>query len=171
MRRVFFSLYPLNFSLLNLWFPLLLLLPGFARATTIYVDDDNTSGPWDGTPEYPYQYIQDGIDAAAHGDTVLVSDGIYTGPRNKNLCITGKAITVALQNGPDQTIVDCENDGRGFVFVGENTQGSVLRGFTITRGAADVGGGIRCGSSVTIMANVLIDNFAPKGGGIFCTGR
>ena len=29
---------------------------------TIYVDDDNTSGLWDGSIEHPYCYIQDGID-------------------------------------------------------------------------------------------------------------
>ena len=32
---------------------------------TIYVDDDNTDGPWDGTQEHPYQFIQDGVDNAS----------------------------------------------------------------------------------------------------------
>lgn len=32
--------------------------------TTIYVDIDNTEGPWDGSITNPFQYIQDGIDAA-----------------------------------------------------------------------------------------------------------
>ena len=36
---------------------------------TIYVDDDNTEGLWEGTLEHPYQYIQDGIDSASDGDT------------------------------------------------------------------------------------------------------
>ncbi|MFO8077218.1 MAG: hypothetical protein R6U21_01050 [Thermoplasmatota archaeon] len=31
---------------------------------TIYVDDDNISGPWEGTIDHPYQCIQDAIDAA-----------------------------------------------------------------------------------------------------------
>lgn len=44
---------------------------------TIYVDDDNTAGPWDGSFEHPYQYIQDGIDAATEMDTVFVHPGIY----------------------------------------------------------------------------------------------
>jgi len=43
----------------------------------IYVDDDNTEGPWNGTIEYPYQYIQDGIDNASCGDTAYVYSGIY----------------------------------------------------------------------------------------------
>ena len=28
---------------------------------TIYVDDDNISGPWDGTSEHPYRFIQQAI--------------------------------------------------------------------------------------------------------------
>ena len=44
---------------------------------TIYVDDDNTEGPWDGTQEHPYQHIQEGIDNASTGNTVFVYNGIY----------------------------------------------------------------------------------------------
>jgi len=44
---------------------------------TIYVDDNNTAGPWDGTPEHPYQHIQDGVDNASAGDTIFVFAGYY----------------------------------------------------------------------------------------------
>ena len=44
---------------------------------TIYVDDDNTAGPWDGTIEHPYQFIQDGVDNAQNDDTVFVFNGTY----------------------------------------------------------------------------------------------
>ena len=44
---------------------------------TIYVDDDNIQGPWDGTQKYPYRYIQDAIDNASERDTIFVYNGTY----------------------------------------------------------------------------------------------
>ena len=45
--------------------------------TTIYVDDDNTTGPWDGTPEHPYQNITSGLEHAVDSDTIFVRNGTY----------------------------------------------------------------------------------------------
>jgi len=60
----------------------------------IYVDDDNTAGPWDGTWEHPYQYIKDGISNANPGDSIYVLNGIYYEYNiqvNKQLDITGQS--------------------------------------------------------------------------------
>jgi len=45
--------------------------------THVYVDDDNTSGPWDGSEQDPYQYISDGISNATSGQNVVVMPGDY----------------------------------------------------------------------------------------------
>ena len=45
--------------------------------TTIYVDGKNTAGPWDGSLEHPYQFIQDGINNAEPYDTVYVYNATY----------------------------------------------------------------------------------------------
>ncbi len=126
----------------------------------------------------PSQYatIQDAIDAAVNSDTVLVADGIYTGVGNKNLDFGGKLIEVISENGPDNCIIDCENDGRGFYFHSGETSLAVVEGFTIQNGAVDFGspggrngGGILCnGSSPTIRDCVITNCTAFAGGGIAC---
>ncbi len=101
---------------------LALVVAAFAQAATIRV-------PWN------YPTIQQAIDAAQTGDTVLVSDGIYTGEGNKNLDFKGKKITVTSLNGPASTIIDCEGSGRAFYFHSGETPDSVLSRFTIRNGA------------------------------------
>ena len=73
--------------------------------TTIYVDDNNTQGPWDGTLAHPYQYIQNGIDAAAEGDTVYVFNGNY----QESLTIN-KPLEVVGESNVDTRIVSLENN-------------------------------------------------------------
>jgi len=95
-----------------------------ADADTIYVC-------WDGSGDY--LTIQEGIDAAADGDEVVVCDGVYTGPGNKNLDFGGKAITVRSESGPENCIIDCElSRDPGFAFACEEGPGSVVDGFTVT---------------------------------------
>lgn len=64
-----------------------------------------------------YSSIRAAMDGAINGDIILVADGIYTGPDNKNLDYQGKAITVQSERGPANCIIDCEGSGRAFRFV------------------------------------------------------
>ncbi|RZB37637.1 MAG: hypothetical protein SRB2_00739 [Desulfobacteraceae bacterium Eth-SRB2] len=122
-----------------------------------------------------YKTIQEAIDGAFDGDTVLVADGKYTGSGNKNLDFNGKELTVQSENGPKQCIIDCESDGRGFYFHTGELQDARVSGFTITNGRVkDKGGGIYCGnSSPTITNCIIINNTAvsssnnSQGGGIY----
>jgi len=128
----------------------------------------------DGSPAHPFDAIQEGIDAAAPGDTVLVADGTYTGSGNRDIDFKGKAITVRSANGPDNCIIDCENQARGFIFHTGETPASVLSGLTITHGtpATANGAGIHCSqASPTITNNTITANTIDRdecGGGIYC---
>jgi len=44
---------------------------------TIFVDDDNIDGPWEGINEHPYITIKDGINASEDGDEIFVYEGNY----------------------------------------------------------------------------------------------
>jgi hypothetical protein len=60
---------------------LLTVLPGMIscfeqdEGNTIYVDDDNTEGPWDRSIVYPYQNVEDAVDVATNGITIFVFNG------------------------------------------------------------------------------------------------
>jgi hypothetical protein len=155
--------------------------------TTWYVDDDapNDPGPGDptvsdpledGSGDHPFDAIQECIDAAVDGDTVLVLDGTYTGTGNKNLDFHGKPITVGSENGPDTCIVDCEDTGRGLIFQNHETPASILEGLTITNGAAPdawpwAGGAVYSyESSPTIRSCWIVNNHAEHGGGMYLRG-
>jgi len=77
-----------------------------------------------------YNTIQDGIDAALDGDTVLVAPGIYTGTGNTGITFLGKSILVASETGPDSTIIDDASIGFRFQYAEDHS--SILRGFTIS---------------------------------------
>ena len=137
---------------------------------TIYVDDDNTGGPWDGSQANPYQYIQDGLTNANPGDTVIVRDGTYTGALNRDLDFNGKSMTLRSENGAASTIIDCENSGVGFYFNSGETAAAVVDGFTITGGYADEGSGIFCYDSSPTIANCTVSGNTAynSGAGICC---
>lgn len=78
-----------------------------------------------------YATIQEGIDAANNGDTVLVASGTYTGYGNNEISFLGKAILVTSEMGLDSTTVEGEWAYRGFRFQNNESYSSILRGFTI----------------------------------------
>ncbi len=119
----------------------------------------------------PGDRIQEAIDIAIDGDTIIVRDGTYTGDGNRDIDLRGKAITLISENGPEVTIIDCqgteEDPHRGFCFDSGEGPNSVIDGFTITNGFRSYGGGIFCEfSSPTITNCTISSNSADRGGGI-----
>ncbi len=155
----------------------------------IFVDDDAPNDPEannpdvsdpdeDGSQDNPFDSIQEGIDAASDGNTVIVAPGFYTGDGNRDIDFNGKAITVKSEQGPSTCIIDCQSyytglNGtyhRGFYFHNGEDANSVVQGFTITNGLRirhEPGGGILCdNSSPRIFDCIIVGNEARTGGGI-----
>ncbi len=128
---------------------LMAALPMFA--TTIHVPADQPT-------------IQDGINAAANGDTVLVESGTYF----ENINFNGKAITVTSADGPVVTIIDGGAVNTVVTFSTNETTASVLSGFTVQNGNNEFnGGGIMiAGASPTIKGNSIVNNLSGSGGGL-----
>ena len=169
-----------------------------APAAVRYVWKDNPN-----TAVFPYTSgwagaatnIQDAADAAADGDTVLVTNGVYdAGARVapgdttlKTRLVITNAVMVVSVSGPEQTLIvgqphtamTYDGLGDGAVRGVYLANGSVLSGFTVTNGFTRYtsstaakhfyGGGICCESAAARVTNcVIAGNLAAlRGGGIF----
>ncbi len=153
--------------------PALLFLFQIQVFPTIIIVDQSGGGN--------YTTIQEGINNANNGDTVLVYPGTYY----ENINFNGKSITVAslLLTTQDtiyisQTIINGNQNGSVVEFVSGEGLNSIIKGFTITNGFASyidsipAGGGIKCiNSSPTIEKNIIKENCCDwyiDGGGIYC---
>jgi len=114
--------------------------------------------------------IQSAIDVTIDGDTVLVAPGTFTGEGNRDIDFLGRAITVMSEYPHTETIIDCENLGRGFLFESDETADSRLQGFIIRNGYHKLrGGGIYCFESSPLILECNIENCdAGTGGGLYC---
>ena len=93
------------------WLAILLVL-----ATGTAAEADTLLVPKD------FPTIQDAMNAADTGDTVLVADGVYTGLGNCGLYFPGApftVFTVRSENGPENCIIDCQGAGTAFFFVAD----------------------------------------------------
>jgi serine protease len=128
-----------------------LLICGSAVASTIKVPADQPT-------------IQDGINAAVNGDTVLVAPGTY----NENINFNGKAIVVRSSGGPKVTIIDGGSLGAVVTFSTGETNAAVLSGFTLQNGS---GSGVYMNfASPVVKNNIIANNKADWGAGMYIGG-
>ncbi len=152
-------------------FLVLILLSLAATADVIYVD--HTGGG-------DYLTIQEGVNAASEGDTVLVSCGTYY----EHDIEVAPGICLTSETGfADCVIVDAEALGRVLHCVGGANTTVTIVGFTLANGRVVIpgentarGGGMSCDSSLspTVVRCTFTGNHAEsyvgKGGGLFCGG-
>ncbi len=131
----------------------------------------------DGTGDFTA--IQEAIDAAEEGDTIIVHPGTFY----ENIHFNGKNITLRSIDPTDwdvveATAIDGTEKDSVVTFAGTEDKSCVLSGFTITGGSGYTGGGIRGGdylvphTRATITKCSIVSNVAQRGGGIaHCDGR
>lgn len=134
--------------------------------------------------------IQDAVEAAVQGGTVVVADGIYGfGGRVvfgalTNRVVAGKSLTIQSVNGPQVTIIQGQWDpastnGDSAVRGVYLTNKATLSGFTVRNGATrdgagngqteQCGGGIYCETTNCLVTNCIISGNAANnsGGGAY----
>jgi len=134
---------------------IILLIPTSAVSKIIRVPDD-------------YSTIQLAVDQSSDSDNILVANGTYKGSNNKNIECLGKSINIKSVTGPENCIIDCENDGLGFYLRGGKV---TIDGFTVQNGNNEWGGGISLdGGKHTVNNCILQNNISSYGGGLYLGG-
>ena len=122
-----------------------------AEPDTIYVDDDNVAGPWDGSQLHPYQNITSGLEHAASGDTIFVHNGTY----HEHVSIE-KSISLVGQN-PLATIIDGSGEEYRPIVNVFNTSNVVISNLTVQNTSSGflIGGS---GVSMWQSSNITVQN-------------
>jgi parallel beta-helix repeat protein len=119
----------------------------YGKFPIVYVDDDNTHGPWDGTKEYPYRTIHDALPHVYDGYTIYVRNGTY----HEHITVDKR---VALL-GEDKNTTIIDGDGIGDVLTVSAPEVKIS-GFTIQNsGPQAYNAGIK---TLTLYSNVTIEN-------------
>jgi hypothetical protein len=110
-----------------------------SRLRYVAVDGDDANP---GSPSLPFATIQHAVNASADGDSVMLADGEYSGPGNRDIDMLGKAIRVAsISMDPELCVINCaEPDSTphiGFIFSGNYNGRPELAGVTVTGATTD----------------------------------
>ena len=138
-----------------------LLIPIIGYPAIVHIPDDHLT-------------IQSAIDAAGDGDTVLIADGVYSSTGNINIQwdATFKHLVIMSENGRDHCIIDCKNEGRGFLLNMGQDHRDVIDGLTITNGWVYGSGGaiLIASASPRIINCKMVDNISSTAPDIFYGG-
>ncbi len=111
-----------------------------------------------------YGTIQSALDAAANGDRILVSAGVYA----EDLVIGAKFLTLQSTDGPGVTTIQGTGGASAITFYADEFVGAggSITGFTITHGRTQVGGGLAVygRGPVSVIGNIFEGNSQVGGG-------
>ncbi|MDD3275506.1 MAG: S8 family serine peptidase [Kiritimatiellales bacterium] len=139
----------------------------------VFVDDNGPNDDMPGSPEYfsatvvedgsytnAFDSIQEAINVATNGITVLVTNGLYEGVGNFDVNPNGKAITIrAWETNGTSTIIRTHAYGSGFVIDSGETTNTIIKGFTIeTFGDLAPEEGVVINGSSPVLENLIVQN-------------
>jgi hypothetical protein len=159
-------------------------LVGLSEAAILYVSTDGANTPPYSSPADAATNIQEAIDYASSGDTIIVAPGVYeTGGRvfygsMTNRVVIDKPVTVISESGPEMTHIvgytptnsPYDRAIRGLYLA----NGAILSGFTIRDGSTRrngdslrerSGGGIFSEPNGVVTNCVIVNNYADDDGG------
>lgn len=108
--------------------------------------------------------IQSALDLAPAGAEIVLADGVFTGPRNRDLTFPDHPVTLRAIGGPDACTIDAEaalgDDFRCLVFDAGQDTTTVVEGLTLTGGG---NGAVTCDGSGPLLRGCRLTG--NRGGG------
>ncbi len=151
-------------------FLVLFSVSSWLNSTTYHIKQDGTGD---------FTTTQEGINASANTDTILVYPGTYFENINfigKNITVASLYIITAEDSLIKQTIIDGDYSGSCVRFISGEDSTTVICGFTLINGIGThdasgislLGGGIYIKNSQPSILNCIIENNTAKSGGGIC---
>ncbi|MFH1501871.1 MAG: right-handed parallel beta-helix repeat-containing protein [Candidatus Eisenbacteria bacterium] len=146
----------------------LALAHGAAFATTYVVNPEGTGD---------FATIQAAVDSAGTGDVILLADGTYTGPGNRDIVVPAVTFTIRSESWDAMVcIIDCQGSAReehrGFHFTPGDAipwleDVAVINGYTTTHGGGIWIEGVDAVLADVIIANCTAEGDDTRGGGLY----
>jgi hypothetical protein len=136
-------------------------------ASVLFASSSLLAATWlvkpDGSGDYAT--IQQAVDAAADGDSIFLSNGVFAGAGNREIHWSNKQLVVTSQSGNrGACILDCQGLGRGFILQLVYS-GSVISCLTIRNGSAVGGGGLFINGCSPQLKDLTVENCSAESGG------
>ncbi len=117
-----------------------------------------------------YPTIQAAVDESSGLDTISVAGGTYVGVGNRDINFRGKSLRLLSREGPEQTIIDCQQAGRAFVL--ENLEWRpIVDGFSVINGrTTEPGGAVAAWAATPTFRHCVFIHNQSQGGGAVLLG-
>ncbi len=140
-------------------------IPDECEPRTIWWVDAAALGGGNGSSSAPFQTIANAMDAAIDGDEIVLRDGTYSGPGNRDVRFRGCMVTVRSENGPSGCVLDLQSIGRAFLVDLDPGPGPVIEGLTFINGASYGGGALKITSSYPVIRHCVFESCLSTAGG------
>lgn len=140
---------------------------------TVHVDPAAAQGG-DGSPASPFRTLQEAVNATISGGEIVLSDGVYSTPADRQIELETRAVTIRSSGGPGVCTIDIQGDGRAFRSFQAAAPGLLLSGIRFTNGdvtsftgvtGVDEGGALFVRDGQLSLDNCVFESNAAKSGG------
>jgi hypothetical protein len=109
-------------------------IPDECDPNVVWWVDDSAPPGGNGSSATPFQTIAEAMSPAIDGDEIVLRDGVYSGPGNREVAFGGRSVVLRSENGPASCMIDLQGLGRAFSVDEAVGAGARIEGLTFNNG-------------------------------------